>query len=262
VLWGTVVNQTDPAQAITITSASWSVTDGAKTAVYSAGSRPPIRIVNHDGQSYYILQVPFDTRQIGTVMLSDPATVGINSFELKSVSPPTYLLVPTMNGVLATVRSIDGSPVSGANVPVSGFTSATRGRIIRVDLGIVPLANDYDSWAAAIFGSASLPRAARTADPDGDGLNNAGEHAAGTDPTDPSSSLRILALTVRTQPPQAVLGWQSASDHSYIIETATDPEGPWTALGSAVPSAGVNTQASFNLPAGQSMRLYRIRLEP
>jgi hypothetical protein len=262
VIWGTVVNQTNSAQAITITSASWSVTDGVKTVVYSAASHPPTRIVNANGQSYYILQVAFDTRQIGTVTLADPATVGIDSFDLKTSSPPTYILAATINGVLATVRSIDGAPAPGANVPVAGFTTATRGRVIRADLAIVPPASDYEIWAAAIFGSASLPEAARTADPDGDGLNNEGEHAAGTDPKDPSSALRILTLSVQSQPPQAVLGWQSASSRSYIIEFASDPDGPWEALGPAVPNAGNTTQASINLLSGEPKGFYRIRLAP
>jgi len=262
VIWGTVVNQTNSSQAITITSASWSVTDGTKTAVYSAASRPPTRVVSVNGQSYYILQVPFDTRQIGTVTLADPATVGINSFELKSTSPPTYTLAPTINGALATVRSIDGAPSSGANVPVAGFNSATRGRAMRVDLGIIPLADDYATWAAANFGNANLPEAARTADPDGDGLNNEGEYAAGTDPKDPSSALRVLTLTVQSQTLQAVLGWQSASSHSYIIEFAPRPDGPWGALGPALPSAGNTTQTSINLLSGEPKGFYRIRLAP
>jgi hypothetical protein len=207
VIWGSVVNQTNPAQAIMISSASWSVTDGTKTAIYSAGSQPPTRIVSLNGQSFYVLQVPFDTRQIGTVTLADPATVGINSFALQSASAPTYTLAPTINGALATVRSIDGAPASGASVHVAGFTAATRGRVIRVDLAIIPVLEDYNSWATRIFGDPNLSAAAPTADPDGDGMSNYNEYLAGTDPKDPNSALRILQLTIQSEPPQAVLGW-------------------------------------------------------
>jgi hypothetical protein len=213
-----------------------------------------------NGQSYYVLQVPFDTRQIGTVRLSDPATGGIDSFELKSATPPAYTFTPTINGVLATVRSVDGAPAAGQNFPVTGFSAAQRGRVLRVDLGIIPVGDDYDSWAAANFGNAGLPQAARTADPDGDGLNNEGEHAAGTDPNDAESALRILALTIDGDAQEAVLGWQSAPTRSYVIEVAADPEGPWNSLGSGVPSAGGNTQTSLNLQTGEPVRFYRVRL--
>lgn len=260
VIWGSVVNQTNPAQAITITSSSWSVTDGTKTAVYSPASRPPTAVVDLNGQSFYVLEVPFDTRQIGSVALADPATVGVNSFELKSTSPPSYTLVPTINGVLASVRSIDGAPASGGNVPVSGFAAATRGRVIRVDLGIIPVANDYDAWAISHFGSATSPDALRTADPDGDGMNNGAEFAAGTNPKDAGSLLRILALSVEGQPPRAVLGWQSASSKNYVIEAATAPQGPWSPLGPTVPSGGPATQASFDLAPATPSVFYRVRL--
>jgi hypothetical protein len=262
VIWGSVVNQTNTSQPINITSVSWSVTDGAKTATYSARSHPPTRIVNLNGQSYYVLQVLFDTRQIGSVTLADPATTGIDSFALKSASPPTYTLTPTINGALATVRSIDGAPASGGNFPVTGFTSATRGRVIRVDLGVVPAGTSYEAWAIAHFGSASAPQAAPTADPDGDGFNNAAEFAAGTDPNDPSSALRILRLAIQTQPPGAVLTWQSASNHNYIVENATAPDGPWGGAGTAVPSAGDATQTTITLTGADSMRFYRVRLAP
>jgi hypothetical protein len=257
VIWGTVVNHTNTSQAITITSASWSVTDGTKTAVYSAASRPGTRIVNTGDQSFYILQVPFDTRQIGTVTLADPATVGIDSFVLRSTSPPTYTLTPTINGALASVRSIDGAPASGTDVPVAGFTSAARGRVIRVDLSIIPVATDFESWAALHFGSASHPNAARTADPDGDGLKNEDEFAAGTDPNNANSGLRILAFTLQT-PTESVLSWQSVSSRSYLIEAAAKADGPWSQLGPVVPSGGTSTQRT--VPAGELIQFYRIRL--
>lgn len=262
VIWGTVVNQTNSSQAIEITSATWSVSDGTKTAVYSDRSRPATRIVNVDGQSYYVLQVPFDTRQIGTVTLADPATVGINSFELASTTAPTYILGATINGALATVRSIDGAPATGTNVPVAGFTAVTRGRVIRVDLAITPGLGSYDTWASSIFGNPNLPEAARTADPDGDGLTNEGEFSAGTDPKDANSALRILELAVGGQSTPTTLGWKSTANRSYFIETAVDPQGPWTALGSPLPSGGATTRAGIAFSGQEPNRFYRVRLAP
>jgi hypothetical protein len=262
ILWGTVVNQTNTTQAIPITSVSWAVNDGTQTVVYTSSTRPATRIVSFNGQSYYLAQVAFDTRQIGTVTLADPVTVGIKSFELKSSSPPTYILAPTINGVLATVRSIDGAPAGGESLPVAGFSSATRGRILRVDLGIIPpVANDYDAWAAGFFGNPTVPEADRMADPDGDGLTNEGEFAAGTDPTDETSVFQVLTFSVQGETLEASINWRSASDREYIIEYAPSPNGPWEPVGSPIPSAGATTQDGFTLPGGVT-GFFRIRLAP
>lgn len=262
VIWGTVVNRTNVSQSVTITSATWSVTDGTKTAVYSVASRPATRIINTGGQSFYILEVPFDTRRIGTVTLADPATVGINSFELKTASPPTYILAPTINGVLATVHAIDGAPGSGNTFPVAGFTAATRGRAIRVDLAVLPPVNDFNSWATSFFGNPNAPEAARTADPDGDNRTNQDEFAAGTNPKDPNSALRILTVTLQPDQTQITVGWQSVSDKNYVIEAASEIDGPFADAGSLVPAAGNTTQGNVNVPPDQLRRFFRIRLGP
>src|SRR5688572_12810501 len=73
VIWGNVVNASDATQQIAISSASWSVTDGTKTAVYTAASLPPVQIINLAGKSYYVVEVPFDTRTFGNITLGDPA---------------------------------------------------------------------------------------------------------------------------------------------------------------------------------------------
>lgn len=262
VLWGAVVNKTNTSQGVTITSASWSVTDGTKTAVYSAATRPATRIVNSGGRTFYVLEVPFDTRRIGTVTLADPAIVGIDSFELKAASPPTYTLTPTINGVVASVQAIDGAPGSGNNLPVPGFTSATRGRAIRVDLAIVPPLNDFASWAAGFFPNPNAPEAARTADPDNDGLTNEDEFAAGTIPTDKNSTLRILTLTLQPELNQVTVGWQSVTTKAYVIEAASDLNGPFTGVGNPVPATGDTSQTKVNTPPGGLQQYFRIRLVP
>ncbi|HXJ72750.1 MAG TPA: thrombospondin type 3 repeat-containing protein, partial [Candidatus Dormibacteraeota bacterium] len=254
--WGTVVNTTNAAQPIGITSASWSVTDGNSNAVFTSQTRPPVRIFTQGNQSFYVLEVPFDTRRFGTIQLANPATEGINSFELLSSSPPTYILTPTVNGVLATVRSVDGAPSGAASVPVAGFNTTVRGRVIRVDLSITPTTETYEQWATRIFGSSGQPAANPNADPDHDGLTNAGEYAAGTNPLDPSSALRLLQIAVTGT--QATVGWQSVASKQYVLESATNVAGPWTEAASvlaATSSAQASVPRSPVLPT-----FYRIRV--
>lgn len=263
VIWGTVVNVQNPAQAVPIRSASWAVSDGTKNATFDATTRLTVRIVNQGGQSFYVLEVPFDTRTLGPVNLSDPAAVGgPSSFELKASNPPVYTLTPTINGVLANVRSVDGVSASGGNVPVNGFNAGVRGRVIRVDLSISPPPDPYLIWAAGFFGSSSDPRAAKGLDPDGDGLNNESEYLAGTDPTQESSVLRILTFSPVAGQLQVNVQWPSASGKRYRLESAPQPEGPFTELGAVVTGNGGLVQAAVARDGVEPGRFYRVRLIP
>jgi hypothetical protein len=257
VIWGSVVNATNPAQPVVITSVAWSVTDSSNTAIYAASTRPPTQIVALGGQQYYVLEVPFDTRTFGSVTLAKPT----NSFELKSSLPPTYTMVPTINGVPASVRSVNGSPATGTNYLEPGFTATTRGKVVRVDLAIVPPTETYEIWAARYWPPDDA-NAARTADPDGDGLNNEGEFYAGTDPKSPASALRIVTLTVNTNQTQVTVGWQSVSNKNYRLEAAPNVDGPWAEVGSPVQGAANSTQANLSRNPADPKSFYRVRLLP
>ncbi len=246
ILWGTVVNTANPSQPISITSASWLVSDGTRNATYTQLTRPPVRTFYQGEQQYYVLEVPFDTRRFGTIQLDDPAAEGVNSFQLLSSSPPTYVLTPSINGAVATVRSVDGAPSGGGAVPLSGFTAAVRGRVMRVDLSVLPITESYEQWAQRIFGDLGLPTAQAGADPDGDGLTNAAEFAAGTNPLDPTSALRVLQLVVT--PGQATVSWQSVATKSYVLESAPAATGPWTQATSVV-AASASAQATVTRSA-------------
>ena len=256
ILWGSVVNATNTSQPISITSANWSVTDGTSTGVYTAQSRPAVRTFTQGDQSYYVLEVPFDTRRFGTIQLGDPINEGVKSFQLLSASPPTYLLAPTINGVPANVRFIDGAPAGGTNVPVAGFNATVRGRVIRVDLAITPITESYEQWATRIFGSSGLPSASPNADPDQDGLTNAGEYASGTNPLDPSSVLRLVQITFTGN--EATVEWQSVASKRYVLESATNVTGPWSDAASILASTA-STQTRVARSAGLPM-FFRVRL--
>lgn len=263
IIWGTVVNAQTPSEAVTIRSASWTVSDGTTNATFDVTTGLAVRIVNQGSQSFYVLEVPFDTRTLGSVNLSDPAIVGgSRSFELKSSNPPVYSLTPTINGVLANVRTVDGVSASGGNVPVNGFNAGVRGRVIRVDLSILPPPDPYVDWATRFFGSSNDPRAAKGLDPDGDGFNNESEYLAGTDPTQKSSVLRILTFVPVDGQLQVNVQWPSATGKRYRLESATQPEGPFTELGAVVSGNGGLVQTAVAREGTEGGRFYRVRLIP
>ena len=260
VIWGAVVNQTNTTEALQIESAEWSVTDGVKTAMFDSSTRPAVRIFEKNNEFFYVMEVPFDTRRMGNVTLEDPATVGLDSFELKSSTPPTYVLTPTINGVLANLHKVNGAPSGGASLPVPGFSSFTRGRVIRVDLSIIPPTQSYESWAAENFGDPNAPQAQPGFDADGDGMSNEKEYMAGTDPNDPDSALRVLTLSFNEDHTRATMEWKSVTDKQYVIEFAADVTGPWTELGTPVDGSESVTSTSFDLLTEDPNYFYRVRL--
>lgn len=71
-----------------------------------------------------------------------------------------------------------------------------------------------DQWEKKFFGDLGV---FYSDDKDGDGVNNAGEQAAGTDPTDENSLLRLRITEGRGR---VVIEWPSAEDRLYTIEGA------------------------------------------
>jgi hypothetical protein len=161
-LYGTVTDGTTN-QPVTITSVTWQVTDGTESGTFTITSTPPARIVSQSGQSFYILEVPFETRVVKT---AGGQTVSLTrqgqSLELKSPAP-TYTLTPFINGRAATIRTVDGTAASGPSLTFPN-DPVTNGKMLRVDLTLPP-ADPYAAWAAANFPDPNAPNAARPSPP-------------------------------------------------------------------------------------------------
>jgi len=91
-------------------------------------------------------------------------------------------------------------------------------------LAVQPTAGDLDldglqdRWEENAFGS--IQGVFYSDDPDGDGVNNLGEQALGSDPNDPASN---LSLTLRERNGRMVLSWPSAADRTYTVEAGNAP---------------------------------------
>ena len=85
--------------------------------------------------------------------------------------------------------------------------------------------------------------AADMADSDGDGNSAWEEYLAGTNPTDPNSSLTIRHIVKIGRPGQFRLGWSSVSGKSYSIYVSnTLTEANWTPVDSGIVASATETE--------------------
>jgi len=112
-------------------------------------------------------------------------------------------------------------------------------------------------WLLTYFGTTNVNA---NADPDGDGMSNAQEYQAGTNPNDANSVLRIIAGSFASGGTNVNLTWNSVPTRFYYLQkTRNLATNGWvdSGLGLISPSAGSSTTDGFtdtNAPA----RFYRV----
>ena len=113
-----------------------------------------------------------------------------------------------------------------------------------------------DSWEQRYFGSTR--NAFYSDDPDGDGVNNLGEQAMGSDPTDARSFLRLDITEGRER---VHLEWPSAEDRTYTIEGAKEL-GRFEALQEGIRATPPLNTYEFDRSDLPEILFFRIRVEP
>ena len=100
-------------------------------------------------------------------------------------------------------------------------------------------------------------------DPDGDGLSNLAEYAAGTDPTNSASVFVLKIQTVSGQPNQkSLLFGPWASGHTYTVESKTNLlSGSYAQINTFGGPTTNGTQVTVtDLSATQTNKFYRIHI--
>jgi Bacterial TSP3 repeat len=177
------------------------------------------------------------------------ANVGWITFEQTFGQPRVNLLTGNLTGYAYSANSGWISLSNSAAVLQTDSISSAP-----LDANGLPVA-----WEKEFFGTTNINA---NADPDGDGMSNAQEYQAGTNPTDPNSRLRITAINGNTVGSTATLTWTSVSSRLYYVEERTNlTTGAWSTnltLGVVSPDVGSTTTRSLSETVA-SNRFFRIQ---
>ena len=201
----------------------------------------PANWVTVNGQVFYVLRVPLETRSVvGTPAF--PATP--NTLELTATST-TFTCTATVNGTNARLQS----PATVI------FSRADRGRSTRLDLVVNLPRETFAQWSQRLFGRAVDPNA----DPLGKGMTYYQQYIAGTDPFDPNSVFKAVSMKP-TQSGGIIIQWSSVVNHAYSVLRATNVTGPFVPLATNLPAtAPLNTLTDTNLWGPN--QFYRLAVE-
>ena len=123
----------------------------------------------------------------------------------------------------------------------------------------------FAAWQLQIFGSTNRADAAAEADPDADGLDNAAEFRAGTQPTNRASVLQSVRIATGSNGFQVVT-WDSIGARTYRVQAAPGADAPFEEItGDIVDTntAGAPGTLSYvddRAAAPGSNLIYRVRL--
>ena len=208
-------------------------------------------------------QHPFEAQYLKLYDVTPPPTPG-------TPAPPAAYVVGTSvtftwsnvvdsDGGISGYHVLVGTNPTGSNVfngtvaVISNTVSGSYGQTLYARVAAVNNAGIEGALSGASSGTILLDPAL---DSDGDGMSNAAEAAAGTNPLDSTSRLQILNIT-----PSHLLTWSSVSGKTYTVMGTTSLLTGFTAISGVITSAAPTT-AYTDATATNKAKFYRVKLGP
>ena len=203
-----------------------------------------------------------------TAPASPPATVsGPHTYNYALGNTATFAWVPAApdsKGIVpaySVTITIDGTTAqtvvtSGTNYTV---TNLTPGQHVSISVASV---NPWYSQATSPTSTAGpvVKVLDPAADEDGDGMSNAAEDIAGTNPLDNTDYFHVTKIN-QAGPNSTQVIWTSKPGKSYQVESTTSLTTGFTPIGAVIPSAGATTSYTDSSTSG-TQKFYRVKIVP
>lgn len=193
----------------------------------------------------------------GTATLNWTPSAGASSYTLKQATDPSGPFSTVSTGLTGTSCVTSGLTSGSTYYYTVTAVNAAGSSADSAPISVTPVTPAM-AWRQAHFGTIlSTGSAADDADPDGDGLTNAQEFIAGTDPNDATSCLKVSQL--QPSAGDMVVQFSTVSGKKYRVETSdTLQSGSWTPVQDNIDGTGGVVQVTDPAGAGHAKRFYRI----
>lgn len=162
--------------------------------------------------------------------------------------------IDTMTGGVAKSETfVHGGGLRNLAAPSYAEDIALRIRMVDADMDGMA-----DAWEIQYFGGTDIAGGGPNEDWDKDGRINLEEFEAGTDPTDPSSLLKVISFAPSGT--SWVIKWNSVANRHYSVDWSHGIGGPWEMVASNLPATPPINTYTNPLP-NPAQSFYRILLD-